>query len=50
VLDPGATPLLARRNAASADLAERMFALFTLGGREAVFATYLMGRSVWERA
>lgn len=43
VLDPAATPLLARRTAA-ATLAERLFALMMLGDDRVVAATYLLGR------
>ncbi len=45
VLDPGATPLLARRTA-GADLAERLFALQILGDDRAVAATYVLGARV----
>ena len=43
LLDPAATPLLARRTA-GATLAERLFALQVLGDDRAVSATYLRGR------
>lgn len=49
VLDPAATPLLARRTA-GAGLAERLFALQVLGDDRAVAATYLRGERAWERA
>ncbi|WP_298397708.1 guanine deaminase [Sphingobium sp.] len=42
VLDPAATPLLARRTA-GADLAERLFALQILGDDRAIADTYVMG-------
>lgn len=42
VLDPAATPLLARRTA-GAGLAERLFALQILGDDRAVVATYVLG-------
>ncbi len=43
VLDPAATPLLARRTAA-ADIAQKLFLLATLGDDRAVAATWVMGR------
>ena len=43
VLDPRATPLLARRSAACATLEERLFVLMMLGDDRAVAATYVMG-------
>lgn len=43
VLDPRATPLLARRTAASANLEEILFALALLGDDRAVHATYVAG-------
>ena len=43
VLDPRATPLLARRSAACTTLEERLFVLMMLGDDRAVAATYLMG-------
>ncbi|MDH4108339.1 MAG: guanine deaminase [Gammaproteobacteria bacterium] len=49
VLDPAATPLLARRNSTARDLAERFFALMMLGDERAVAATYLLGRCAWRR-
>ncbi|VWX46690.1 guanine deaminase [Novosphingobium sp. 9U] len=48
VLDPAATPLLARRTA-RADLADRLFALQILGDDRAVAATYVMGQRAWSR-
>lgn len=48
VLDPAATPLLARRTG-GAPLAERLFALQVLGDDRAVAATYLRGEPVWRR-
>ncbi len=49
VLDPRATPLLARRTSAARSLAERLFLLVTLGDDRAVSRTYVMGRLVHER-
>ena len=43
VLDPRATPLLARRSAACTTLEERLFVLMMLGDDRAVAATYVMG-------
>jgi guanine deaminase len=52
LLDPAATPMLARRLAASKTEAERLFALLMLGDDRMVAATYLMGelklsKSAW---
>ncbi|HUL66918.1 MAG TPA: guanine deaminase [Burkholderiaceae bacterium] len=44
VLDPDATPLLARRMAHTQGLADRLFLLMTLGDDRAVAATYVAGR------
>ncbi|MCG2586098.1 guanine deaminase [Massilia sp. TS11] len=44
VLDPRATPLLARRTAHSASLEELLFALALLGDDRCVAATYVAGR------
>ena len=43
VLDPAATPLLARRFERATDLAERLFVLMTLGDDRTVAATYILG-------
>lgn len=48
VLDPQATPLLARRTQ-GADLAQRLFALQVLGDDRAVQRTYLLGDCAWNR-
>jgi len=45
VLDPAATPLLARRAAAARNLEERLFAWMILGDERAVRETYVMGQS-----
>jgi len=50
VLDPAATPLLARRIERAETLAERLFALMILGDDRAVHATYVLGRRVHTRA
>jgi guanine deaminase len=49
VLDPKATPLLARRTAHSNTLEETLFALALLGDDRAVSATYAAGRRVHVR-
>ena len=46
VLDPDATPLLARRQRAAKTLEERLFAWMVLGDERAVRATYVMGEAV----
>ncbi|MCJ1961541.1 guanine deaminase [Novosphingobium mangrovi (ex Hu et al. 2023)] len=48
VLDPAATPLLARRTQV-APLAQRLFALQVLGDDRAVARTYILGECAWER-
>lgn len=50
VIDPHATPLVARRLANAATLAERLFVLMMLGDDRAVAATYLLGTPAWQRA
>ncbi|MCC4116888.1 guanine deaminase [Aromatoleum toluclasticum] len=49
VLDPAATPLLARRSAACGTLAERLFVLMMLGDDRAVAETWVMGEPAWRR-
>lgn len=49
VLDPGATPLLARRTH-GASLADRLFALQILADDRAVRRTYVMGQCAWDAA
>ncbi|MHB1373596.1 MAG: guanine deaminase [Thauera sp.] len=49
VLDPRATPLLARRSAACATLEERLFVLMMLGDDRAVAATHVLGSVAWQR-
>jgi guanine deaminase len=49
VIDPQATPLLARRFARTRDLAERLFVLMMLADDRAVAATYVLGRRVHAR-
>lgn len=48
VLDPAATPLLARRTT-GASLAEQLFALQVLGDDRAVRRTYVLGDCAWDR-
>jgi guanine deaminase len=43
VLDPQATPLLARRMAQSHTLSERLLVLMTLADDRAIAATYILG-------
>ena len=50
VLDPMATPLLARRTAQSASLEELLFTLAILGDDRAVLATYIAGALKFSRA
>ncbi|MDH5213535.1 MAG: guanine deaminase [Gammaproteobacteria bacterium] len=47
MLDSSSSPAVKRRLSQSTDVAEKFFALMTLGDDRAVAATYLMGRSVF---
>ncbi len=49
VLDPQATPLMARRSAHCNTLEEQLFALALLGDDRTIFATYAMGKRVHQR-
>jgi guanine deaminase len=49
VLDPGATPLMARRVAAAETLEQLLFAFAMLGDDRAVYETYVMGQCVHRR-
>jgi len=49
VLDPAATPLMARRMAHATTLGERLFVLMILGDDRAVFATHIMGERAHTR-
>ncbi|NIR31919.1 MAG: guanine deaminase [Gammaproteobacteria bacterium] len=49
VLDPRATPLLARRTAGARDIGETLFALLLLGDDRCVAATYVMGAAAYAR-
>lgn len=50
VLDPAATPLMARRIARAESVAEKLFALMVLGDDRAVVATHILGRCALLRA
>jgi guanine deaminase len=50
VLDPAATPLLARRMARATTLEERLFAFMILGDDRAVLATHVLGAPAHVRA
>lgn len=49
VLNPGATPLIERRMGKAETLAERLFLFMMLGDEHIIDATYVMGRSMFER-
>lgn len=49
VLDPAATPLMARRTARVESLEEKLFALMILGDDRAVAATYVLGEKLAHR-
>ncbi len=49
VLDPAATPLLARRTAAARTLSDRLFMFTTLGDDRAVAHTYVLGKLIRPR-
>lgn len=49
VLDPNATPLMARRVAQSKSVADKLFALAMLGDDRAVAHTFVMGARVYSR-
>lgn len=48
VLDPRATPLLARRTSATGDLADKLFLLMMLGDDRAISQTYVMGELAYD--
>ena len=50
VLDPAATPLIARRLARVTSLEEKLFALMVLGDDRAVHATHVLGRRAAHRS
>lgn len=47
VIDPAATPLLARRMTTAQPLAERLFVLMTLGDDRCIAETWLLGERRW---
>jgi len=49
ILDPAATPLMARRTAHSNSLEELLFALAMLGDDRAICATYAAGQQIYLR-
>ena len=49
VLDPAATPLLARRMAAAQTAADKLFTLSLLADDRAIEATYVAGEPAWQR-
>lgn len=49
VLDPEATPLLARRTSLAHDVAEKLFAIFILGDDRCVESTWLYGKRQHQR-
>ena len=49
VLDPAATPLMARRMTHAEGLVEALFVLMMLGDDRSVAATYVMGEARWRR-
>jgi guanine deaminase len=50
VLDPAATPLLARRSVRARSLAERLFPFMVFGDDRAIFQTVVMGEVRHRRA
>ena len=50
VLDPAATPLLARRVARTETLEEKLFALMIMGDDRAIHATHVLGERAHPRA
>ncbi len=50
VMDPKATPLLARRYATCDNLEKKLFALMVLGDDRVTKATYVLGRPVYKRS
>lgn len=49
VLDPAATPLLARRTARCGDITEKLFSLIMLGDDRVIAATHIMGEPTYRR-
>jgi guanine deaminase len=50
LIDLGATPLQAKRQQHTKSLAEKLFALMTLGDEQNIARTYIMGKLVFRRA
>ena len=50
VLDPHATPLIARRMQQCRSLAEQLLVWMTLGDDRAIAATYVLGQRAWARS
>jgi guanine deaminase len=50
VLDPEATPLMARRIALAETLADKLFAFMILGDDRAVHATHILGVRAYVKA
>ena len=50
VLDPAATPIMARRTARTDTLDEKLFALMIMGDDRAVYATHVLGAQAYRRA
>jgi len=50
VLDPEATPLMARRMGRAETFAERLFAMLTLGDDRCVAETWIAGERAWRRS
>lgn len=49
VLDPQATPLIARRSETCRTLTELLFCLMMMGDDRAIDSTYIMGKQVWKK-
>lgn len=49
ILDPGATPLLRKRNETCLDMEQKLFALFTLGDDRCIHSTFVNGQPVYQR-
>jgi guanine deaminase len=49
VLDPAATPLIARRSAQCRSLEEQLLVWMTLGDDRVIAATYVLGTPLWQR-
>ncbi|MEP7207060.1 MAG: guanine deaminase [Casimicrobiaceae bacterium] len=49
VLDPSATPLMARRMSRARTLNEKLFALMIMGDDRAIYATHVLGQAMYRR-